>query len=85
MPASVLIRSSGWAPGGCCFCSGCGPLFRFYARVAKSNFPFVDCAISPLGLPLFVALLYRSWFKHEVSEAGKLEGKNLPWMNRDLA
>ena len=41
-------------------------LFRFYARVAKSNFPFVDCAISPLGLPLFIALLYRSWFKHKV-------------------
>jgi len=41
-------------------------LFRFYARVAKSNFPFLDCAISPLGLPLFVALLYRSWFQHRV-------------------
>jgi glycosyltransferase involved in cell wall biosynthesis len=41
-------------------------IFRFYARVAKSNFPFVDCAISPLGLPLFIALLYRSWFKHKV-------------------
>jgi len=41
-------------------------LFRFYARVAKSNFPFLDCAISPVGLPLFIALLYRSWFKHKV-------------------
>jgi glycosyltransferase involved in cell wall biosynthesis len=41
-------------------------LFRFYARVAKSNFPFLDCAISPLGLPLFIVLLYRSWFKHRV-------------------
>jgi len=41
-------------------------LFRFYARVAKSNLPFVDCAISPLGLPLFIGLLYRSWFKHKV-------------------
>ncbi|MFY9855437.1 MAG: glycosyltransferase, partial [Terracidiphilus sp.] len=28
-------------------------LFRFYGRVAKSNFPFVDCALAPLGLPLF--------------------------------
>jgi hypothetical protein len=28
-------------------------LFRFYARVAKSNFPILDCALSPLGLPLF--------------------------------
>jgi glycosyltransferase involved in cell wall biosynthesis len=41
-------------------------LFRFYARVAKSNFPFVDCALTPLGLPLFVALLYRSWFQHRI-------------------
>jgi len=41
-------------------------LFRFYARVAKSNFPFSDCAISPLGLPLFVVLLYRSWFQHRI-------------------
>ena len=52
-------------------------LFRFYGRVAKSNFPFVDCAISPLGLPLFVVLLYRSWFQAPGCEAGKLEGKNL--------
>jgi hypothetical protein len=40
-------------------------LFRFYNRVAKSNFPFLDCAITPLGLPLFVFLLYRSWFQHK--------------------
>ena len=41
-------------------------LFRFYARVAKSNFPILDCAISPVGLPLFAALLYISWFRHRV-------------------
>ena len=35
-------------------------LIRFYARVAKSNFGFVNCLISPLGLPLFCVLLYRS-------------------------
>lgn len=39
---------------------------RFYARVAKSNFPFADCLLTPLGLPLFVGLLYRSWFQHNV-------------------
>ena len=39
-------------------------LFRFYGRVAKSNFSFVDCVLAPLGLPLFVALLYRSWRQH---------------------
>lgn len=50
-------------------------LFRFYARVAKSNFPFVDCAISPLGLPLFIALLYRSWFKHKVLRQVSWKGR----------
>lgn len=56
-------------------------LVRFYARVAKSNFGFVDCAISPLGLPLFVVLLYRSWFQHrvlkQVSWKGRVYGQGL--------
>jgi len=53
-------------------------LFRFYARVAKSNFPFLDCAISPLGLPLFIALLYRSWFKHKVLRQVSWKGRSYP-------
>lgn len=53
-------------------------LFRFYARVAKSNFPFVDCAIAPLGLPLFVVLLYRSWFKHKVLKQVSWKGRTYP-------
>jgi glycosyltransferase involved in cell wall biosynthesis len=53
-------------------------LFRFYARVAKSNFPFLDCAISPLGLPLFVVLLYRSWFKHRVLKQVRWKGRTYP-------
>ncbi len=53
-------------------------LFRFYARVAKSNFPFFDCAISPLGLPLFVALLYRSWFQRRIL-------KRVSWKGRSYA
>jgi hypothetical protein len=51
-------------------------LFRFYARVAKSNFPFVDCLISPLGLPLFVVLLYRSWFQHRVLKQVSWKGRS---------
>ncbi len=50
-------------------------LFRFYARIAKSNFPFVDCAISPLGLPLFVVLLYRSWFQHRILKRVSWKGR----------
>ena len=53
-------------------------LFRFYGRVAKSNFPFVDCALSPLGLPLFVFLLYRSWFKHRVVKRVSWKGRTYP-------
>jgi glycosyltransferase involved in cell wall biosynthesis len=53
-------------------------LFRFYARVAKSNFPFWDCALAPLGLPLFVVLLYRSWFQHRVL-------KRVSWKGRSYA
>ncbi len=51
-------------------------LFRFYARVAKSNFPFADCIISPLGLPLFVVLLYRSWFQHRVLKQVSWKGRS---------
>jgi glycosyltransferase involved in cell wall biosynthesis len=51
-------------------------LFRFYRRVAKSNFPFLDCAISPLGLPLFVVLLYRSWFQHRILKRVSWKGRN---------
>jgi glycosyltransferase involved in cell wall biosynthesis len=53
-------------------------LVRFYARVAKSNFPFWDCALTPLGLPLFVALLYRSWFQHRIL-------KQVSWKGRDYS
>jgi glycosyltransferase involved in cell wall biosynthesis len=53
-------------------------LFRFYGRVAKSNFSFLGCAISPLGLPLFVFLLYRSWFQHRVL-------KRVSWKGRSYA
>jgi glycosyltransferase involved in cell wall biosynthesis len=51
-------------------------LVRFYARVAKSNFPFVDCAISPFGLPLFVVLLCRSWFQHRILKQVSWKGRS---------
>jgi glycosyltransferase involved in cell wall biosynthesis len=53
-------------------------LIRFYVRVAKSNFGFIDCALSPLGLPLFATLLYRSWFQHRVL-------KQVSWKGRTYA
>lgn len=51
-------------------------VFRFYSRVAKSNFPFRDCLIAPLGLPLFVFLLYRSWFQHRVLKQVNWKGRS---------
>jgi len=53
-------------------------LWRFYRRVAKSNFPFADCALAPLALPLFAVLLYRSWFSHTVT-------KRVAWKGREYA
>jgi len=53
-------------------------LVRFYRRVARSNFPFLDCAISPLGLPLFSLLLYRSWFQHRMLKRVSWKGREYP-------
>lgn len=53
-------------------------LWRFYRRVAKSNFPFADCLVSVFGLPLFVWLLWRSWFDHTVT-------KRVVWKGREYA
>jgi glycosyltransferase involved in cell wall biosynthesis len=50
-------------------------LIRFYGRVAKSNFRFMDCLLAPLGLPLFVVLLYRSWFQHRVLRQVSWKGR----------
>ena len=50
-------------------------LWRFYSRVGKSNFPFVDCLLAPLALPLFAMLLYRSWFSHTVTKRVSWKGR----------
>lgn len=53
-------------------------LWRFYRRVMKSNFPFGDCLLSVFGLPLFIWLLWRSWFDHNVT-------KRVVWKDREYA
>jgi glycosyltransferase involved in cell wall biosynthesis len=50
-------------------------LWRFYARVARSNFPAIDVAISIVGVPLFVYLLLRSVIDHRLR-------KNVVWKGR---
>ena len=57
-------------------------LWRYYRRVSKSNFPFVDCLITPIALPLFAILLYRSWFNHTVTKRVGWKGREYTSHNR---
>jgi glycosyltransferase involved in cell wall biosynthesis len=50
-------------------------LWRFYSRVARSNFRAFDVAISIFGVPLFVYLLVRSAIQHRIK-------KNVSWKGR---
>jgi glycosyltransferase involved in cell wall biosynthesis len=51
-------------------------LWRFYARVARSNFPAIDIASSILGVPLFVYLLVRSYIYHHVKKSVVWKGRS---------
>ena len=50
-------------------------LWRFYTRVAKSNFPWVQCALSVFGLPLFCVLLIRSYLQVRVFKKVEWKGR----------
>ena len=52
-------------------------LFRFYARVAKSNFPFVDCADCAAGTAAVCGAAVPELVSASGAEAGKLEGAEL--------
>ena len=41
-------------------------LIRFYGRVRRSNFGWLDCLLSVFALPLFIYLLVRSWMNHKL-------------------
>ena len=51
-------------------------LWRFYARVARSNFPPLDVALSILGIPLFVYLLLRSVMQHHIKKSVSWKGRS---------
>ncbi len=75
--AKLTVRSIAWLSAGWILALlWVRTLVRFYSRVAKSHFPFTDCLISPLGLPLFTALLYRSWFQHRVLKRVSWKGRS---------
>jgi len=50
-------------------------LFRYFRRVAKSNFSALDCVVSIAGLPLFAALLVRSWMHHKLRRRVSWKGR----------
>jgi glycosyltransferase involved in cell wall biosynthesis len=51
-------------------------LWRFYGRVARSNFSVFDCAISAVALPLVVLLLVRSWMDHKLFHKVAWKGRS---------
>jgi glycosyltransferase involved in cell wall biosynthesis len=53
-------------------------LWRFYARVARSNFPALDCALAIAGIPLFVYLLVRSYIHHRIKKNVQWKGRSIP-------
>lgn len=53
-------------------------LWRFYARVARSNFPALDCALAIVGIPLFVYLLIRSYVHHHIKKSVRWKGRDIP-------
>jgi glycosyltransferase involved in cell wall biosynthesis len=48
----------------------------FYGRVARSHFPAADIAISMLGVPLFVWLLIRSFWRHRFAKSVGWKGRS---------
>lgn len=50
-------------------------LWRFYSRVARSNFPPFDVGLSILGIPLFVYLLIRSTMQHRLHRSVEWKGR----------
>lgn len=51
-------------------------LWRFYARVARSNFPAMDVALSILGIPVFVFLLLRSTIHYRLRRTVEWKGRS---------
>ena len=58
-------------------------LWGVYSRVAKSNFPFRDCVLAPLGIPLYAWLLWRSWFRVTVVKQVVWKGRTQGIGNRE--
>ncbi len=53
-------------------------VLRFYSRVHRAHFPFVETATSILGVPLFIFLLLRSALHHRVLKRVTWKGRTYP-------
>ncbi len=53
-------------------------LWGLYGRVANSGFPFRDVVLAPLGISLYAALLWRSWFRVTVLKQVVWKGREQP-------
>ena len=58
-------------------------LWGFYSRVAKSGFAWRDWVWAPLGIPLYAAMLWRSWFLHNVARQVVWKGREVKAGFRD--
>ncbi len=71
---SLEWLGAGWVHGAAAGCGRwCGFMRGWRSRISRLR----DCALAPLGLPLFVVLLYRSWFQHRVL-------KRVSWKGREI-
>jgi hypothetical protein len=52
-------------------------LLRYFNRVRRSNMGMGNCVLSMFALPLFVALLVRSWMKHRVFHQVTWKGREI--------
>lgn len=50
-------------------------LLRFYQRVGRAHSSFLDSAMAPLGLPLFLGLLLRSLVQHRLLHRVQWKGR----------
>lgn len=52
-------------------------VWGFYRRAAKSNFRFRDYAWAPLGIPVYAAMLWQSWYKVRVLRRVEWKGREV--------
>jgi hypothetical protein len=50
-------------------------IFRYYNRVARSNFPVIDLVLSIFALPVFAAMLFVSWQRVTVRKEVRWKGR----------